>query len=280
MFTPWYLLSELINYSDIPDHCSVVYCAKNRLNGKCYVGKTKGSFRMRMRGHVHDAQTDHDKFAFHAAIRKHGTGAFDVCVLEKLEPDMLSEREIHFIKELNTCGPSGYNMTLGGEGICGFKHNEQTRAAISKKRRGVPMSEEQKRNLEKSVLQINLITSEVVKEYESIGHALVETRINNIGKCCRGELPSAGGFGWKYVNVIDTTRGSWSEEKRQAMKLRLSKKNPLHRPVEQLDKDGSIVNTFSSIKEAHETTGINNISMVCRGVRRNAGGYKWRYVGF
>ena len=49
------------------------------------------------------------------------------------------------------------------------------------------------------------------------------------------------------------------------------------RIVEQLNGDGSIVNIFESIKEAFDKTGINNISAVCRGIKQNAGGYKWRY---
>ena len=49
------------------------------------------------------------------------------------------------------------------------------------------------------------------------------------------------------------------------------------RVVEQLSDDHSVVSVFSSIQEAVDKTGINNISAVCRGIRTNAGGYKWRY---
>lgn len=49
------------------------------------------------------------------------------------------------------------------------------------------------------------------------------------------------------------------------------------RVVEQLSDDLSVISVFSSIQEAFDKTGINNISAVCRGIRPNAGGYKWRY---
>src|SRR5699024_7234595 len=48
------------------------------------------------------------------------------------------------------------------------------------------------------------------------------------------------------------------------------------RVVEQLSDDHSVVSVFSSIQEAVDKTGINNICAVCRGIRTNAGGYKAR----
>lgn len=51
-----------------------------------------------------------------------------------------------------------------------------------------------------------------------------------------------------------------------------------HKVVYQI-KDNTIINKFYGTSEAQRATGIcqANISCVCRGKRRNAGGYKWRY---
>lgn len=38
------------------------------------------------------------------------------------------------------------------------------------------------------------------------------------------------------------------------------------------------INRFESIREAKEKTKINHISCVCRGERKTAGGYVWRYL--
>lgn len=50
--------------------------------------------------------------------------------------------------------------------------------------------------------------------------------------------------------------------------------------VHKCDKDGNILATFASIKDASETTGINkgNISNVIHGKRRIAGGYYWKFA--
>ncbi len=48
--------------------------------------------------------------------------------------------------------------------------------------------------------------------------------------------------------------------------------------VQQL-KDGQVLATYPSIKEAERVTGIynSNIVKVCQGKRKTAGGYQWRY---
>lgn len=42
---------------------------------------------------------------------------------------------------------------------------------------------------------------------------------------------------------------------------------------------GEVINRFGSLRGANERTGISeaNISSVCKGNRKKAGGYMWRY---
>lgn len=83
----------------------------------------------------------------------------------------------------------------------------------------------------------------------------------NINLCCQGKRQHAGGFRWKYAdNNIPF------KEYRPTKSAVLQKKN------------GRIVGEFSSITEAYNETGINNISACCRGVIKNAGGYQWQYI--
>lgn len=51
------------------------------------------------------------------------------------------------------------------------------------------------------------------------------------------------------------------------------------KPVVQI-KDGVIVNRFPSARSASKETGANyqNIYKCCRGMRKTAGGYSWRYA--
>jgi len=53
------------------------------------------------------------------------------------------------------------------------------------------------------------------------------------------------------------------------------------KPVYQMSKHGVIINQFPSIQEAGQALGINykNISEVCRGNRKTAGGFVWEFTG-
>ena len=49
-------------------------------------------------------------------------------------------------------------------------------------------------------------------------------------------------------------------------------------PVEKLDLDGNVLDTYDGIREAERYTGIphSNISNCCKGIYKTAGGYKWK----
>lgn len=55
--------------------------------------------------------------------------------------------------------------------------------------------------------------------------------------------------------------------------------NANNKPVQQI-KDGEVVATYVSLKEAQQLTGITwqNISRVLNGKRKSTGGYKWKYL--
>lgn len=48
-------------------------------------------------------------------------------------------------------------------------------------------------------------------------------------------------------------------------------------PVIQMDFNENIINMFDTITDATTKTGINNISAVCRGIQKTAGGFVWKY---
>src|SRR5699024_192899 len=85
------------------------------------------------------------------AIRKHGKQNFKVEVLETRidNADDLKEREKYWIKELDTysfTGGHGYNMTLGGDGLLGYKWTEEQRETL----KGRILSEETRRRISES----------------------------------------------------------------------------------------------------------------------------------
>lgn len=138
----------------------IVYLARNKVNGKAYVGKTKRPLEQRIKEHFAAAMKGSD-LLFHRALRKHDFDAFSWSVLvevsdhtDEVEAQLyLDRRERDFIGLLETFGPKGYNLTEGGDGVKGLVHSAETRARMSEARKGEKnpnwggLSEEHKRNL-------------------------------------------------------------------------------------------------------------------------------------
>lgn len=93
----------------------VVYLAKNKINGKMYVGYSSKGLDYRIT--IHKYKSKSRKLLFHKAIVKYGISNFEWTIL--FESDSLEETknmESYFILELNTISPFGYNLTSGGNG--------------------------------------------------------------------------------------------------------------------------------------------------------------------
>lgn len=68
---------------------------------------------------------DAKKRLLYDTIRKYGIENFIIEELEQIEnDDLLSDKEIYWIKELETYGSKGYNATKGGDGTILYDYNE------------------------------------------------------------------------------------------------------------------------------------------------------------
>jgi group I intron endonuclease len=94
----------------------IVYCIRNRVNGKVYVGKTVRPLRVRW--NQHKVYAKQGKYPLYRAIRKYGSTCFTVVVLKQCSNlQELNEVEKRFISEWRThVSLGGYNLTWGGDG--------------------------------------------------------------------------------------------------------------------------------------------------------------------
>jgi len=104
-----------------------IYRIINKVDGKSYVGQyCKDNPKQRFTNHKCRARKEDSTEYLYRAIRKHGVENFDftsICVCDNNE---LNDLEIKYIKEFNTFGENGYNMTIGGQGIKNYKHTSET----------------------------------------------------------------------------------------------------------------------------------------------------------
>ena len=98
---------------NIEDTKMCIYQIIHWESGNSYVGQTTKRVGTRWHHHCHPTRGN-KKLA--NAINKYGRDAFEFAVIEECKtPNELNEREIHWIKELNTLSPNGYNLDSGGK---------------------------------------------------------------------------------------------------------------------------------------------------------------------
>jgi len=100
-----------------------IYKATNTINGKVYVG-FDSNWPNRKR--YHKSQHKKTKSKFYNAICKYGWDKFDwELIYQSVDGNhTLKIMETYFIKQFNSF-TEGYNSTLGGDGILGFKHSKE-----------------------------------------------------------------------------------------------------------------------------------------------------------
>ena len=84
-------------------------------------------------------------------------------------------------------------------------------------------------------------------------------------------------IGYSFDNIQLVT---WKQNQEKNYKERKNGTNSqINKRVGQFSKDGILIESFHSIKEAERVTGINNncIGRVCRNKGKLAGGFKWSY---
>lgn len=227
---------------------SGIYAIVNRNNNKLYVGSAS-KLSSRWNGHRHDFHIRKQNPHLLRAFEK-DRDAFYLEVIEELpgaSKEFILSREqfwIDFYKSY--IRGNGYNMAPKAESVSGIVRTEECRKKQSVRLKGVKWSEERKAHFRK-------------------------TR----------RVPS----GWKWseerrkIQLAAHARTKWTEASR-AKHLEWLKNNAGYcsEEVMQFTKDGTLVAEYPSISEAERVFGVrSNISSVCKGKRRKAFGFIWRY---
>ena len=183
---------------------ALIYLIINRVNNKKYVGLTTRSLEDRWMGHVYDAQND-SICLIHRAIKKYGLEAFERKIIEECENDKACDAERHWIEQLDTFMPNGYNMTKGGDGSFGRTNSPEERAMRSRSASKRFMNPLERAKMSKgqdfkkrAVKQLTL-TDDLIDIFPSIMEAERRTGIGHIKDCCHGRRNKAGGFKWIWA---------------------------------------------------------------------------------
>ena len=108
---------------------SGIYMISNRKNNKQYIGQSQ-NIDARIRMHLCLLRNGkHYNCHLQSAWNKYGYTAFDISVLELCPVSDLNDREMYYICKYDSF-QSGYNRTVGGDGIRGTVMSEASRAKM------------------------------------------------------------------------------------------------------------------------------------------------------
>ncbi|MBC8427319.1 MAG: GIY-YIG nuclease family protein [Proteobacteria bacterium] len=228
----------------------ILYCIKNKINNKRYIGITSGRLEKRLQEHGRAICNEQKKNRpFYNAISKYGIENFELEFskdyknqIQKYEE--LEEIEIYYIKKYKTYmgleNCQGYNQTIGGNsGSFGYSRTGE-------------------------IKKYDLKTLQVIEIYSSMADAQRKTGVkkSEISQCCiGGRSKSAGGFGWCYAG---------DEPQKYT--------NKSYKRIKQFNlKTLEVINIFDSVMEASKQTGTNRqgITNCCNHWANSANGFGW-----
>lgn len=117
--------------------CAGIYCIKNTINGKCYIGQAT-KLQKRLKAHWKNFSSEqYSHIVLYKAINKYGIENFELTILKTINDALsyetkckLDELEKFYIQEYDSF-KNGYNSTLGGDGgVLGYKHTEETKQKL------------------------------------------------------------------------------------------------------------------------------------------------------
>ena len=109
----------------------IIYKVTNKVNGKIYIGQTTKNLEYRRK--KHEGQINCKKrMVFHRAIVKYGKENFQwETICEASNREELDVLEVFYIKQYESFGKNGYNMTEGGNSGRRGKATEETKKKLS-----------------------------------------------------------------------------------------------------------------------------------------------------
>ena len=238
------------------NHYNCIYMYTNKINGKCYVGQAV-NFNRRHKAHI-NAMTNENDIEYNApiqrAFRKYGLENFEVEILkENLNTQcLLNFYECYYIKKFDLLckNGKGYNVASGGS-------NRNPYAGKT----------------EEEIKEIRQKQSEAMKGENAPWygkHHSKEAR-QKMSESRKGTNHPM--YGKRHS---EKTKKKMSESQKGKF---TGENHPRAKRVAQYDKQGNLIKIWDCSYDIQRELGIaqSNINACCRGKRKIAGGFVWKY---
>ena len=240
--------------TNMTDESMIIYMFKNKVNGKVYVGQTQRTFAIRTKQHL----SRHDTY-FDRALAKYGLDNFSYEIIDRGDTlEELNEKESYWIAKYDCLWPNGYNLTVGGEGVVGYKHTDEQKRKMSDAKKGKITGEKNpfygKKHTIKSIKKMS--------EYQS----------NRWTDEARKERSN------KYKGKFDGENNTFYGKKHtQSSKDKMSKaKGKMKVKVRNID-TGEVFESLTLASKTYKVQ-VAHIKRVCIGKGKTCGGYRWEFA--
>ncbi len=242
-----------------------IYCIKNKINSKIYVGKTKNLYG---RKYQHIGQLKNGKHAnkhLQFAFNKYGIDNFVFEIIELCELENLGIREFYWMDYYESHKrDKGYNIEIldeNGISIRSYESITKMRNTISKKKYIKPRGKFNPTS--KEIFQYDF-SGNYISSFESC-HIAAEflnkkKSYSLISKCARLEFGSAFGYQWRYfkvdkIGICDSINSQINNLKRNAREIMI--------PIIAINLSDLSTYEFNSISEASNYFKLS-VSAICR----------------
>jgi group I intron endonuclease len=124
----------------------LVYCIKNRINDKIYVGVTSKTLKQRFYWHIRDCKVGKPK-KLYDAMRELGIDNFYAELLSETDAASVKQMEEYYINLFDSY-ENGYNGSKLSGGV--YEHSEETKKKMSGKAKGRVIPEEIRKKISQS----------------------------------------------------------------------------------------------------------------------------------
>lgn len=253
-----------------------IYCIKNKVNDKLYVGKTN-NFTKRKYQHFHKETCP----ALKAAFNKYGIDNFEMyeiltfsAVNNNVLNQLLNWFEIYYINKFGTY-THGYNCTKGGEGMLGTHFSQETKNKIGIAQKaykaqewvkekdrdrmlGNTFSEQYKR----PILRYT-IDGVFMREYSWIGEAIQdiknnESKYTNNWRSIHSNIIRALSDGSNKHHYNVAYNCIWKYKVSDIYDIFIEPyRRKGEKPVYHYTKEGKLIEQYSTLREASQKTGLS-----------------------
>jgi group I intron endonuclease len=249
-----------------------IYIVTNNLTGKQYVGQTlQKDIETRWNQHRKLRKTMLGRYIL-SAYQKYGIDNFNFKIICICFDQACNDLEEMYIKKFNTLSPNGYNLKTGGRNS---KHSQESKDLISQNRKGKGLNYMTDK-LRKS--RVGKFSGDKNPNYGKPISDEQKLKISN-GMKEVWKKKKEDGFTLTVKQLEALEKGAKRPRNKKDQSEKLPTKGRKQR-VAKMDEYGTILEEFVSVTDAANKTGAcrDTIASVCRGIKKHAGGFKWKYL--